>query len=92
MGKRTTADMIVYSEDKSVEIVLEFWEDGRGKALSSWEAGGRKEGQSAGSTTGSPVSCGPATRQLRTAGQGAKGGKGRSLFDKLGLCQFSTLT
>ena len=48
LGKRTTADMIVYSEDKSVEIVLEFWEDGRGKALSSWEAGGgRKEGQSA---------------------------------------------
>ena len=42
--------MIVYSEDKSVEIVLEFWEDGRGKALSSWEAGGgRKEGQSEGS-------------------------------------------
>ena len=37
--------MTVYSEDKSVEIVLEFWEDGRGKALSSWEAGGgRKEG------------------------------------------------
>ena len=48
LGKRTTADMIVYSEDKSVEIVLEFWEDGRGKALSSWEArGGRKEGHSA---------------------------------------------
>ena len=94
LGRRTTADMIVYSEDKGVEIVLEFWEDGRGKALSSWEAGGgRKEGQSAGSTTGSPVSCGPATRQLGTAGQkGAKGGKGRSLFDKLGLCQFSTLT
>ena len=44
LGKRTTADMIVYSEDKSVEIVLEFWEDGRGKALSSWEAGRREEG------------------------------------------------
>ena len=93
LGKRTTADMIVYSEDKSVEIVLEFWEDGRGKALSSWEAGGgRRRARVQHSTTGSPVSCGPATRQLGTAGQGAKGGKGRSLFDKLGLCHFSTLT
>ena len=92
LGKRTTADMIVYSEDKSVEIVLEFWEDGRGKALSSWEAGGGRRARVQHSTTGSPVSCGPATRQLGTAGQGAKGGKGRSLFDKLGLCQFSTLT
>ena len=93
-GKRTTADMIVYSEDKSVEIVLEFWEDGRGKALSSWEAGGRKEGQSAAQHHWIPSQLWPSHTPAgdSRAGQGAKGGKGRSLFDKLGLCQFSTLT
>ena len=65
--------MIVYSEDKSVEIVLEFWEDGRGKALSSWEAGGGRRAR----VKAAPLDPQSAVAQpLASWGQQGRGQKG----------------